>query len=395
MAALRTSMATKRVFAAAAAGPLRSPLTVRTLATTSRLQEDKSASLADIFKIRPEAPDEGGKRPNKTPQESGEPQDASNKQAVSERVANSASSIRRTRPKQSMAAQLDNSSRPLNREKATSVLSAQVSETSAQPSQRPRESKRLLRSSDQTGAASEVATPSLPASSRATVASDPAAPSTSFDPSQIPDETDLADTDDGASFELPQCLMPTLRLPRTHGHHVATLHLRCYTSDVHEMDRFADFSHKAAYAIGIPIGSYVKLPTRTSLWTVLKGPFVHKKAQENFWRRTHSRSFKLFDANAEVVDRWLMFLRIHAAPGIHMKAQLFRRYAPGVGSRMQDEFESKQLTISQRVGTTLDAQEQATPAQTADQIKGIADGIVNEELAKINAEAASEASTSQ
>lgn len=189
-------------------------------------------------------------------------------------------------------------------------------------------------------------------------------------------------------FRMPDCLLPTKKLPCTHKHLVATLHLRCYTSEVAEMERFADFSRKAAYSIGIPAEGTVRLPTRVRLWTVPRSPFARKSAQENFWRRTHSRVIKVFDANPEVVDRWLLFLRIHAAPGVGMKAQLFRFHTPGVGSRMTEELEAKQLSIAQRVGTptsssSSSAQEIPTTAQSAEQIREMAQTIVQEEMNKV------------
>ncbi|PWZ01700.1 ribosomal protein S10 [Testicularia cyperi] len=193
-------------------------------------------------------------------------------------------------------------------------------------------------------------------------------------------------------FELPQCLLPTKSLPKTHGVHVGTLHLRSYGDALPNLDLFADFARKAAHSIGIPASGVAHLPTRTSLWTVPRSPFVHKKSQENFWRKTHSRAIKLFDANEQVVDRWLHFLRIHAMPGVGMKAELFRYHEPGVGTKLMDEVAALRRQISSGEQTSATAtpasdasasnSESQSAEQSAQSVKKIADGIVEKEMAK-------------
>lgn len=113
----------------------------------------------------------------------------------------------------------------------------------------------------------------------------------------------------------------------THGVHVATLQLKSYNQKTFDLDFFADFALRCAGALEIPTGGIASLPTRTSLWTVPRGPFVHKKSQENFWRRTHRRSIKVYDASDATVDRWLQFLRMHEMPGVASKVSLLR-YVP-------------------------------------------------------------------
>ncbi|CDS01115.1 related to RSM10-mitochondrial ribosomal protein, small subunit [Sporisorium scitamineum] len=176
-------------------------------------------------------------------------------------------------------------------------------------------------------------------------------------------------------FVLPNCLLPTESLPQTHGVHVATLHLRSYSDGLPNLDLFADFARRAAFAIGIPAGGVAHLPTRTSLWTVPRSPFVHKKSQENFWRKTHSRAIKLYDANDQVVDRWLHFLRIHALPGVGQKAELFRYHELSVGEKLMDEARALQRSSSAK-------EDEVVQGSAADSIKKIADGIVEKEIAQ-------------
>lgn len=132
-------------------------------------------------------------------------------------------------------------------------------------------------------------------------------------------------------------LLPDVQSPpRTHDIHVATLQLTSYNKKTFELDFFADFAVRVAHAMQIPTGGIATLPIRTSLWTVPRGPFVHKKSQENFWRRVHRRSIKIYDASDATIDRWLQFLRHHEMAGVASKVQLFRRYPLGVGQHLQE-----------------------------------------------------------
>lgn len=141
-------------------------------------------------------------------------------------------------------------------------------------------------------------------------------------------------------------LIPAVQpLKPTHGVHVATLQLKSYKQQTFDLDFFADFALRSAQALQIPTGGIAQLPIRTSLWTVPRGPFVHKKSQENFWRRTHRRSIKVFDATDATIDRWLHFLRMHEMPGVASKVSILRyvtlltssRYPLGVGKQLDAE----------------------------------------------------------
>ncbi|WFD32221.1 phospholipase A2 [Malassezia sp. CBS 17886] len=147
-----------------------------------------------------------------------------------------------------------------------------------------------------------------------------------------------ADGVGGSSVALasPSALLPDVRSPpKTHGVQVATLQLKSYGQRTFDLDFFADFAMRAAHALQIPTGGIASLPTRTSLWTVPRGPFVHKKSQENFWRRTHRRSLVAYDASDATVDRWLQFLRHHEMAGVAAKAMIFRYYPLGIGRQLQ------------------------------------------------------------
>lgn len=59
---------------------------------------------------------------------------------------------------------------------------------------------------------------------------------------------------------------------------------------------------------------------------------MHKKSQENFERKVHKRVIKAWDADADVVARWVAYLRAHALAGVGMKVITWDRVPLGVGS---------------------------------------------------------------
>lgn len=64
---------------------------------------------------------------------------------------------------------------------------------------------------------------------------------------------------------------------------------------------------------------------------------MHKKAQENFERKTHKRLIKVWDTDAEVLDKWLRYLRKYAVGGVGIKVQVFEFAEFGVGSKDLEE----------------------------------------------------------
>ena len=78
---------------------------------------------------------------------------------------------------------------------------------------------------------------------------------------------------------------------------------------------------------------------------MLKGPFVHKKAQENFERRTHKRAIKVFDTNKEVLDLWLRYLKRNSIGGVGMKATVWESSEFGYSSK-EGEMISEKLSGS-------------------------------------------------
>ncbi|KZT35975.1 ribosomal protein S10, partial [Sistotremastrum suecicum HHB10207 ss-3] len=108
-----------------------------------------------------------------------------------------------------------------------------------------------------------------------------------------------------------------------HGQPAALLHLRSYHPSL--LNLFIHFAAHSAEALGIPLSRPVSLPTQRSLWTVPRSPFVHKKSQENFERKTHKRLLKAWDTNPGVIDKWMRYLQRHSLAGVGMRVVKWER----------------------------------------------------------------------
>ena len=118
--------------------------------------------------------------------------------------------------------------------------------------------------------------------------------------------------------------------PRTHGIPVANVHFRSHHIPLLKL--FTHFALHAASSLGIPASNVIPLPTQRSLWTVIRSPFAHKKSQENFERKVHKRAIKAWDADPEVVQHWVSYLRKNAMPGVGMKVTTWERIPIGIGA---------------------------------------------------------------
>ncbi|EIW71906.1 hypothetical protein TREMEDRAFT_24082, partial [Tremella mesenterica DSM 1558] len=96
---------------------------------------------------------------------------------------------------------------------------------------------------------------------------------------------------------------------------IATLTLS--SSHPYTLDLFSQFAQSSANSLSL-LTSITPLPTTKELHTVLKSPFVMKKAQENFMRKTHKRMIKVWNGDRVVVDLWSRYLKEGAIGGVGM-----------------------------------------------------------------------------
>ncbi|WVF67256.1 hypothetical protein IAT40_002004 [Kwoniella sp. CBS 6097] len=209
-------------------------------------------------------------------------------------------------------------------------------------------------------------------------------------PAQAPTN---ANGDDSSASALPVSLknLTHLSFPRfeplkpTHGVHVATLHLQSYHP--YNLDLTTQFAVHSAHSLKIPTTRPAFLPKEKSLHTVLKSPFVKKKAQENFQRLTHKRAIKVYDATPEALDLWLRYLRQNGLPGVGMKAYTHEWVDLGFGKNLEAATGGEELGGEVEAGAGAGAQEGGSESQSK-----IAEAA--EELVKALSEGGEDASTS-
>ena len=139
----------------------------------------------------------------------------------------------------------------------------------------------------------------------------------------------MSELEYASSIEHGRSLRPAYQHPRTHNIPVALIHLRSHYP--HLLELATHFATHAAAALAIPCSKPAYLPTQRSLWTVLRGPFAHKKSQENFERRVHKRAIKAWDADNQAVERWLTYLQLHPVEGVGMRVVRWHRAPVGIG----------------------------------------------------------------
>ena len=174
-----------------------------------------------------------------------------------------------------------------------------------------------------------------------------------------------------------------------HGVHVATLHLRSHTTDLDRLTFFTSFALRAAKALGLPTSGAVALPTKTSLFTVPRSPFAHKKSQQNFWRKEHKRAIKVYDGTQDVVKAWFAYLRREAMGGVGQKAQAFEYKEVGWGRKMvQDQAEllRRQGAATASTSSVTLSSASTSSEQDSEAVKALAEQLQTGLEAEVKAE---------
>ena len=79
------------------------------------------------------------------------------------------------------------------------------------------------------------------------------------------------------------------------------------------LDRFTSQIVDTARRTGALVSGPVPLPTKRSVYTVLRSPHVDKKSREQFEMRTHKRLLDILDPTPKTVDA---FMRLDMPPGV-------------------------------------------------------------------------------
>jgi small subunit ribosomal protein S10 len=84
------------------------------------------------------------------------------------------------------------------------------------------------------------------------------------------------------------------------------------------LDHSSDEIVRTAKRTGARVSGPVPLPTRRSIYTVLRSPFIDKKSREQFETRIHKRLIDIYDSNPQTVDA-LMKLDLPAGVDIEIQ----------------------------------------------------------------------------
>ncbi|RKO85854.1 ribosomal protein S10 domain-containing protein, partial [Blyttiomyces helicus] len=98
---------------------------------------------------------------------------------------------------------------------------------------------------------------------------------------------------------------------------VCTLKLTAYMPD--HLHFTAYFARYAAHAFGLPCSDIMHPKEHIQRWVMNKGHFIHAKTKEEFERRTYYAVLQIFDGDAEVVRKWVDYVRINLPAGIDLE----------------------------------------------------------------------------
>ena len=96
------------------------------------------------------------------------------------------------------------------------------------------------------------------------------------------------------------------------------IRIRLKSFDHNVIDRSAADIVRTAKTTGARISGPVPLPTRKTIYTVLRSPHVNKKSREQFETRIHKRLIDIFDSTSQTVDS-LMKLDLPAGVDVEIK----------------------------------------------------------------------------
>ncbi len=73
---------------------------------------------------------------------------------------------------------------------------------------------------------------------------------------------------------------------------------------------------ETAKRTGARVSGPIPLPTKINRWTVLRSPFVNKKAREQFEMRTHKRLLDILEPTQQTLDA---LMRLDLAAGVDVE----------------------------------------------------------------------------
>ncbi|MEA2030636.1 MAG: 30S ribosomal protein S10 [candidate division Zixibacteria bacterium] len=99
---------------------------------------------------------------------------------------------------------------------------------------------------------------------------------------------------------------------------VQKIRIRLKAYDHYALDRSTKEIAQTVLRTGAKIVGPVPLPTKRTVYTVLRSPHVDKKSREQFETRIHKRLIDIFDSTPQTVDA-LMKLDLPAGVDVEIK----------------------------------------------------------------------------
>jgi small subunit ribosomal protein S10 len=96
------------------------------------------------------------------------------------------------------------------------------------------------------------------------------------------------------------------------------IRIRLKAYDHNLIDKSAEKIIRTARSTGAVISGPVPLPTKRSIYTLLRSPHVDKKSREQFETRIHKRLIEILNSNTRTIDA-LMKLELPAGVDIEIK----------------------------------------------------------------------------
>jgi small subunit ribosomal protein S10 len=97
-----------------------------------------------------------------------------------------------------------------------------------------------------------------------------------------------------------------------------SIRIKLKAYDHHLIDKSSEKIITTAKATGALISGPIPLPTKHSVYTVLRSPHVDKKSREQFEMRIHKRLIDIHNATNKTIDQ-LMKLELPAGVDIEIK----------------------------------------------------------------------------
>jgi small subunit ribosomal protein S10 len=100
---------------------------------------------------------------------------------------------------------------------------------------------------------------------------------------------------------------------------VQKIRIRLRGYDHKALDRSADEIVRTAKRSGARIRGPIPLPTRRSITTVLRSPFVNVKSREQFMLAVHKRLLDIYDSTPQTMDA---LMKLNLPAGVDVEIQV-------------------------------------------------------------------------